>query len=120
MALLLPLFAFEMSADNPKPVIKKIPIKVGQRPKFQRELVVSPLESYFYGPMSCIHTTALEDLGEVTVSVTNSSTGEFWTDTFDTSVENQSSLQISSTSGFYEIEYITAFGNIYEGEFLIE
>lgn len=120
MALLLLLSAFEMSADNPKPVINKIPIKVSRYPKFQRDLFVPPLESYFYGPMSCIHTTVLIDLGEVEVNVTNSSTGEFWTDTFDTSVESQFILQISATSGYYVIEYTTASGDIYEGEFIIE
>ena len=120
MALLLPLSAFEMSADNPKPVINKIPIKVSRYPKFQRDLFVLPLESYFYGPMSCIHTIVLDDLGEVEINVTNASTGEFWTATFDTSVDNQYSLQISTTSGLYEVEYTTASGDIYEGEFIIE
>lgn len=119
MALLLPLSAFEMSADE-KPVIKRIPIKVARYPKLQRDLAPIPLESYFYGPMSCIHTTALTDLGEVEVNVTNNSTGEFWTDTFDTSVESQFHLQISATSGYYVIEYTTASGDIYEGEFIIE
>ena len=120
MALLLPLSAFEMSADNSKPVIKKIPLRFQKGTKLNRTLDFLQIEAIYYGPMSCVHTIASEDLGEVTVSVTNSSTGEFWTDTFDTSVENQSSLQISSTSGLYEIEYITASGNIYEGEFIIE
>ena len=120
MALLLPLSAFEMSADNPKPVINKIPIKVSRYPKFQRDLFVLPFESYFYGPMSCIHTIVLDDLGEVEINVTNASTGEFWTATFDTSVDNQYSLQISTTSGLYEVEYTTASGDIYEGEFIIE
>jgi len=120
MALLLPLSAFEMSADNPKPVIKKIPVRVGQKVNINRTLQIIPLESYFYGPMSCIHTTALTDLGEVEVNVTNNSTGEFWTDTFDTSVESQFHLQISATSGYYVIEYTTASGDTYEGEFIIE
>ena len=39
---------------------------------------------------------------------------------FDSSNEQQSFLQISGTPGYYEIEYITEPGDIYEGEFLIE
>ena len=120
MALLLPLSAFEMSADNPNPVIKKIPLLIGQKVPIKRTQQVISFESYFYGPMSCIHTIVLDDLGEVEINVTNASTGEFWTATFDTSVDNQYSLQISTTSGLYEVEYTTASGDIYEGEFIIE
>lgn len=118
MALLLPLSALVINADT-KPVMKKIPIRIGKE-TIRRDLVPIPLESYFYGPMSCIHTTALTDLGEVEVNVTNNSTGEFWTDTFDTSVESQFHLQISATSGYYVIEYTTASDDTYEGEFIIE
>lgn len=69
---------------------------------------------------SSIYTTVYEDLGEVEVYVTNTSTGEFWMTSFDSSNEQQSFLQISGTPGCYEIEYITESGDVYEGEFLIE
>ena len=118
MALLLPLSALEMSADE-KGVIKKIPLQIGKSTILKRDCTV-PIEANFYGTFSSIQTIISENMGEVEVYVTNTSTGEFWMTSFDSSIEQQSFLQISGTPGYYEIEYITESGDIYEGEFLIE
>lgn len=48
VALMLPLFAFEMSADD-KEVIVKIPIKTDRYPKLQRDLTPVPVDSYYNG-----------------------------------------------------------------------
>lgn len=119
VALMLPLFAFEMSADE-KEVIVKIPIKTGRYPKFQRDLTPVPVDSYYNGLLSSINTIVTSDLGDVDIIVTNLSTGESWSDSFDASMTPQFSIQISGTSGYYVIEYITEDGGLYEGEFLIE
>lgn len=118
MALLLPLSALEISADE-KGVIQKIPLQIGKSTILKRDCTV-PIEANYYGMISGIQTSISEDLGEVEVLVTNTSTGEFWMASFDSSNEQQSFLQISGTPGYYEIEYITESGDIYEGEFLIE
>lgn len=70
--------------------------------------------------LSAVHTTVSTDLGEIDVTVTNCSTGEFWQDTIDSSITSQHLLQISGTSGFYEITYTTESGDLYEGSFVIE
>ena len=118
MAMLLPLSALEISADE-KGVIQKIPLQIGKSTILKRDCTV-PIEANYYGMISGIQTSVSEDIGEVEVLVTNTSTGEFWMTSFDSSNEQQSFLQISGTPGYYEIEYITESGDIYEGEFLIE
>lgn len=119
MALLLPLSGLEISADEKKPPLK-IPLRLEQGTKNVRGLVGCCIESAYYSVLSGIHTITSVNLGEVEVLVTNTSTGEFWMASFDSSNEQQSFLQISGTPGYYEIEYITESGDIYEGEFLIE
>lgn len=89
------------------------------RGKLVRDLQVT-ISADYYSMLSSIYTTVYDDLGEVEVYVTNTSTGEFWMTSFDSSNEQQSFLQISGTPGYYEIEYITESGDVYEGEFLIE
>lgn len=118
MALLLPLSAFEMSADN-KSVAKKIPVKIVGKGKFQRSLIQEPIISYYYGMMTAVQTSVTSDLGVVDVMVTNSSTGESWYDSFDSSEEPQTILQISGEAGLYEITYTTESGDIYEGTFTV-
>lgn len=118
MAMLLPLSALEISADE-KGVIQKIPLQIGKSTILKRDCTV-PIEANYYGMISGIQTSVSEDIGEVEVLVTNTSTGEFWMTSFDSSNEQQSFLQISGTPGYYEIEYITESGDVYEGEFLIE
>ena len=118
MAMLLPLSALEISADE-KGVIQKIPLQIGKSTILKRDCTV-PIEANYYGMISGIQTSVSEDIGEVEVLVTNTSTGEFWMTSFDSSNEQQSFLQISGTPGYYDIEYITESGDIYEGTFLIE
>lgn len=96
-----------------RPCVKNI------RGKLVRDLQVT-ISADYYSMFSSIYTTVYDDLGEVEVYVTNTSTGEFWMTSFDSSNEQQSFLQISGTPGYYEIEYITESGDVYEGEFLIE
>ena len=118
MAFLLPFTALEMRADEPKADIK-IPLKVESGEKLGRSVCKEPIIAHYLTFLSSV-ITVTEDLGEVTVIVTNISTGEFWSDTFDSTTERQSFLQISGSQGYYEIEYITESGDVYSGRFLIE
>lgn len=119
MALLLPLSAINMRADEEDAVIK-IPLNYGKgvdlRRDFSQELVVS----CYYGMMSSIQTSFFADLGEIEVYVTNCSTGEMWYDTFDSGVEPHTVLYISGAAGLYEITYTTESGDVYEGSFIVE
>ena len=118
-AIILPLFAFEMSADD---VVKmKIPLKAStDRGKIHRGLVENTLESCYYGMLSAVCTSVASDLGEIDVTVTNCTTGESWEDTFDSSTISQHLLPISNSPGIYEVTYITESDDLYEGTFIIE
>ena len=75
---------------------------------------------FYDGMSSAIFTTVISDLGQIEMTVTNLSTGEAWSDSFDSGVIMQTLLPISGTPGYYEIEYVTESGDVYTGEFLIE
>lgn len=118
MVVLLPLSAFEMSADEKETRI--IPIKVQEGVHRERSLIQIPIESYYLGMMSSIQTTFTSDLGQIDLTVTNLTTGESWSDTFDSGMTPQTFLPISGAPGLYEITYLTSFGDLYEGTFTIE
>ena len=117
MAVLLPLSAFQMSADEKE--ARKIPINLGTQISFQRDFLRVPIESYYIGITNTVQTSVSSDLGMVEVTVTNLTTGETWSDTFDSAVSPHF-LQISGAPGLYEITYLTSFGDLYEGTFTIE
>ena len=117
MAVLLPLSAFQMSADEKE--ARKIPINLGTQISFQRDFLREPIESYYIGITNTVQTSVSSDLGMVEVTVTNLTTGETWSDTFDSAVSPHF-LQISGAPGLYEITYLTSFGDLYEGTFTIE
>ena len=117
MALLLPLSAIKMKADE-EDAVMKIPVHNTGGKILSRTLI--EIEAYYYGKMSCIHTSVSVELGEVEIFVTNCSTGETWYDTFDSGLYPQYALQISGTAGFYEVVYLTGSGNVYEGSFIIQ
>lgn len=116
MALLLPLSAIEMRADDKEAVIE-IPIYRPEGERLGRTLV--EIQAFYLDLMSCIQTSVSVDLGEVEVFVTNCSTGESWYDIFDSGLEMQTILMISGTSGLYDIRYVTESGDVYEGSFRI-
>ncbi len=117
MAVLLPLSAFEMSADEKE--ARKIPLRMGKTEKLSRDLVIEPIESYYLGMLSSIQTTVTSDLGRIDMTVTNLTTGETWSDTFNSAISPHL-LPISGAPGLYEITYLTSFGDLYEGTFTIE
>ena len=117
MAVLLLLSAFYMNADEKE--AKKIPLTQGNIQKLERSLFEIPLESYCIGMMDAIQTSVTTDVGIVEMTVTNLTTGETWSDTFDSAMSPHF-LQISGAPGLYEITYLTSFGDLYEGTFTIE
>ena len=119
VAFLLPLSALEMSADE-KGTIRPIPLIKVEKKDLSRSVVQESIMTVYYGPFSSVQTTVTEDLGTVEVTVVNATTGEAWSDSFDSGVIMQTLLPISGTPGFYEIEYVTESGDVYAGEFIIE
>lgn len=120
MALLLPLFALKMRADDENTKIMNIPLELGPEIILTRNLIEEPISCYYYGMITSIVTTLSSNQGNVSLNVTNVSTGEIWYDVFDSANKPQTILQISGTSGLYQIIYHTESGNIYEGSFIIE
>lgn len=119
LAFLLPLFAPDMSADDENAKMK-IPLKLEPSKHFTRSLIEEPITCHYYGIVTSIVTTVTSDQGNVTLTVTNLSTGEVWYDVFDSGTDPQTVLPISGTPGFYEITYITSSGDVYEGSFTIQ
>lgn len=77
------------------------------------------INAWYDYTLSSIITAASNDLGEVSLSVTNLSTGETWYDTFDSASTPQVVTTISGSTGTYEIVYITESGEVYEGNFML-
>ena len=106
-----------MRGDSPPECSQEIPIRQSGSHGSIRSLC--EIQAYYNGMLSVVCTSVSADLGEIDLAVTNCSTGEFWEDTFDSSISSQHLLQISGTSGFYEVVYTTEDGNFYEGSFVI-
>lgn len=118
MAVLLPLSLFGMNDENEK-VVMKIPLELDLEEKLNRLLIPVPIESYCYVMMNTIITNVFSDLGEISLTVTNHSTGEVWYDIFDSGVQSQLVTKISGVQGCYEIIYVTASEDVYRGLFEI-
>jgi len=118
-ALLLPFFAFEMSADE-EPAVMKIPLEILPGNNLTRNFAEENLECYYCDDMSTITTTFFDDLGIVHLTITNTATGEVWYDTFDSGASPQVSTMISGTPGYYQIIYLVESGDVYEGCFTID
>ena len=119
LAVFLPLSAFVLKADE-KMNKQEIPlhqVNNGNKDYDSRSLIQLPVECHYLGMMNSLVTTVWSDLGDVTLTVTNCSTGSVWYDTFDSALESQTLLTLSGEPGIYEIVYITGSGDIYKGTF---
>lgn len=115
LAVLLPLSVFQLNADEKKKSLK-IPLnKIEHTNDNNRSLNLLPIECCYMGMMNLIQSTFSKDLGDVTLEVINTSTGEISCETFDSGVTPQTLLPISGDSGYYTITYTSESGDIYEG-----
>ena len=104
--------------EPPQKLTCEIPIKKLDKSNLFRS--PSDFHVFYDGMSSAIFTIVTSDLGQIEMTVTNLSTGEAWSDSFDSGVIMQNLLPISGTPGYYEIEYVTESGDVYAGEFIIE
>ena len=105
-----------MRGDTPPDEGREIPIRKVDNSDLIRSL--ADLLVYYDG-YCLIQTSIVSDPGIVEMTVTNLTTGETWSDTFDTAISPHF-LQISGAPGFYEITYLTSFGDLYEGQLIID
>ncbi len=117
MAVALPLFVSEMGAEEIE--VKEIPLEKKVDKRLERTGFVMSIESCYNGILSSVVTTISEDVGEVTLKVTNFSTGEVFFDTLDSGTTTHYLTPVSATSGYYEVVYLTESGDVYEGSFII-
>ncbi|MBR5835445.1 MAG: hypothetical protein IKY66_04710 [Bacteroidales bacterium] len=119
LALLLPLSAIEMSADD-EDAVMKIPLYAEEGTNLNRSSIQLPIDCHYFGMMNSLVTTVWSDLGDVVLTVTNCSTGRVWYDSFDSALEPQTMLTLSGEPGIYQIVYITESGDVYEGTFITQ
>lgn len=110
--------AIPVCGRSPQEPDKEIFIRIVDNSELIRSL--HEIQAHYLEISRTIFTTVTSDLGQIEMTVTNLSTGEVWSDTFDSGMIMQTLLPISGTPGFYEIEYVTESGDVYAGEFLIE
>ena len=108
-----------MRGDTPPDKGQEIPIRKVDDNRIIRSLTEVQLSAWYNPVFMLIQTNSTSDLGSVEMTVTNLSTGETWTDSFD-SVVTPHLLPISGAPGLYEITYLTSFGALYEGQLIID
>lgn len=108
-----------MRGDTPPDEGREIPIRKVDDNRIIRSLTDIELSAWYNPVFMLIQTNSTSDLGSVEMTVTNLSTGETWTDSFD-SVVTPHLLPISGAPGLYEITYLTSFGDLYEGQLIID
>lgn len=115
LAMLLPLSVFTLNADEKEPR-REIPLNpIKQTHENNRSLTQHPIECCYMGMMNLIQTTFSTNLGNVTLEVINTNTGEISFDTFNSAATTQAFIPLSGAPGFYTITYTTQSGDIYEG-----
>lgn len=116
-ATILPLFSSYLFADNEETVCE-IPLRRETETRHGRSIY--PLEALYWKTISSIHISTTSDMGEITVIVTNLTTGEVYNDSFDSSVLTESVVLVNATPGVYEITLTSEYGDVYIGSFIID
>lgn len=122
LAVFLPLSTSVLNAgeNKNKQDIPLYPVDNGPSDNDNRSLIQLPIECCYLGMMDAVVTSVWSDLGNVTLTITNCSTGSVWYDSFDSVLEPQTALLLSGEPGIYQIVYITESGGVYEGTFTIQ
>ena len=120
-AFFAPFFTLIMSADETKHY-QEIPLEIyydGDQNRDCRNMVMTSIKCSYSNIMHGIVTTMQSNLGDVTLTVTNCSTGSVWHSSFDSAIEPHIFLAISGEPGIYEIIYVTESGDVFRGTFAI-
>ena len=115
LSCLMALLCFSANADEIIPVnVHKPPLYSGEK----RSPALIPVSCYCDVDTYSIVTTFTQNIGTVTITLTNETTGETSITTVDSSL-GTSTIQTSGTSGSWHVEYATSGGSTYEGDFEI-
>lgn len=120
MTVFLSLPITVIRADE-KDVEHPIPLDLVYNDEFRnnRDFSPLPIECHYGITLNCIQTTIFGNLGEVVIEVQNTTTGEVFYDSFNSTITSQHVLPISGSSGFYTITYTTSSGEEYTGTYLL-
>lgn len=104
VSVFLPLSLFAQNNDDntDRAKIPLYQVSDENQENLNRSLIQLPVECCYFGMMDSIVTTVFTDLGDVTLTVTNCSTGNVWYDSFDSALEPQTVLPISGEPGTYQ------------------
>ena len=107
-------------ADD-KDVERPIPLDLVYNDEFRnnRGFIPLPIECYYAVYLKSIQTTVYDNLGEITIEVLNTTTGETFYETFNSTLTPQHALPISGSAGFYTITYTTSGGDVYIGTYML-
>ena len=107
-------------ADD-KDVERPIPLDLVYNDEFRnkRGFIPLPIECYYAVYLKSIQTTVYDNLGEITIEVLNTTTGETFYETFNSTLTPQHALPISGSAGFYTITYTTSGGDEYIGTYML-
>ena len=118
MTITLSLVTFSLKADNPPKVkipLEKITTSVGSN----RSSTTNSIVCCYQHTRPGIQTTVYDNLGEITIEVLNTTTGETFYETFNSTLTPQHVLPISGSAGFYTITYTTSGGDEYIGTYML-
>lgn len=105
-------------ADSNNEIVE-IPIWKQDKSHIERNLSSIPIQCLYDGVNGVVYSVISPVCGEVYLSVTNTSSGEVWSEIVDSRFVEQHYLQINETQGFYEVCYYTESGDSYYGTFSI-
>ena len=84
-----------------------------------RSITIYPMDCIYSIPDKAIYITFFENIGDVAVEVTNTTTGESCYE-YVVSADGQAVVTIAGTEGEYLLQMTTEDGDLYEGVFRIE
>lgn len=107
----MPILKADTQSSPKKIVIFKIPDRLPRTGNAEE------IQCYYYETEALIQSKSLVDLGTIQITASNTTTGETWSDVFDSSQETPHLLDVSNESGNYTVTYTTESGDVYEGTF---
>ncbi|HRX17035.1 MAG TPA: hypothetical protein P5123_12035 [Spirochaetota bacterium] len=108
--------AYEISNGSKTVPVIIVPEDSGEiRP---RNVVEAPIYCYYDTSAESVGFVFYEDIGAVTISVRNNTTGEEFFASFPSGQQN-GAIQLSGTNGEYRIHITTSLGKSYSGAFTI-
>ncbi len=106
-------------AEDDSPVKIEIPLGEGKDESYDdRSLAIIPLEAYYQNGIISLDFT--HNVGNVEVSVRNTTTGNNWSGTVNSADGMGEISVVGGGAGSYTITLVTAYGDKYHGTFTID